>query len=152
MHQQENSVSILISTEKKTVFVRSIISASFVHVCNRNMPRMNDCVKQSMKDVQPYLAKGIKQFRMPSLEPLRVMHAELDTGAAFKAVFDNILIHGLSDFIIHDVHVDFASTKLYLDLVFPVVKITADYKLNGRLLILQLNGAGKSEGSYSECC
>lgn len=115
------------------------------------MPKLNDCVKNSMMDIRPHLSKGIKQFRMPPLEPLRVMHAELDTGRAFKAVFNNILIHGLSDFIIKHVVVDFKNTKIYLDLVFPVVNITADYKLNGRLLILQLNGAGKSKGSYSEC-
>lgn len=104
-----------------------------------------------MEDIRPYLPEGIKELRIPPLEPLEVLHAELDTGDSFKAVFDNIRIYGLSDFIVKDVIVDYNATTLTLDLVFPLVRAMADYKIRGRLLILQLNGSGKSLGTYSEC-
>lgn len=103
-----------------------------------------------MEDVRPYLPQGIKELRMPPLEPLLVQHAELDTGSAFKAVFDNINIYGLTNFIVKKINVDIDRNTLEVDLLFPFVRTTADYTIKGRLLILQLNGFGKSRGSYGE--
>lgn len=101
-----------------------------------------------MENIRPHLPNGIPDMHIPVLEPLHVMHAELDTGATFKAIFDNIRIYGLTNYTVKNVNVDFAKNTLDLELLFPHVQALADYQLKGRLLILQLNGYGKSDGSY----
>lgn len=103
-----------------------------------------------MEEIRPYLPNGIPEMHLPSLEPLEVPHAELDTGATFKAVFDNIRVYGLSSFIIQNVDVNLNKNIVDLDILFPSVQTTADYTIKGRLLILQLNGNGRCEGNYSE--
>lgn len=89
-------------------------------------------------------------MHIPSLDPLLVPHAELDTGETFKAIFDNILIYGLSNFTLKDLNLDLDGNVISIQLKFPKVRAMADYNIKGRILILQLNGAGKCEGNYSK--
>lgn len=81
---------------------------------------------------------------------MHIPHAELDTGAAFKAIFDDIRIYGLAKFVLRNVSLDVEKNVVDVDLMFPLVKAVADYRMKGRILILQLNGVGKCEGNYSE--
>lgn len=103
-----------------------------------------------MQKVRPHLPDGIRQMHIPQLEPLYVMHAAIDTGNSFKAIFDNIRIYGLTNFIVKGIDIDIDNTTFSLNLLFPLVRATADYEVNGRLLILRLNGHGKSEGKYGK--
>lgn len=90
-------------------------------------------------------------MHIPSLDPMLIPHAELDTGASFKAIFDNIRIYGLTKFVLKNVTLDIKNNVVDVDLVFPLINTVADYSMKGRILILQLNGFGKCEGNYSEC-
>lgn len=89
-------------------------------------------------------------MHIPTLEPLQIPHAELDTGATFKAIFKNIHVFGLTSFNIRNISMNLDGNVVDLDLQFPFVRTTADYSIKGRLLILQLNGFGKCQGSYSK--
>lgn len=74
---------------------------------------------------------------------------ELDTGASFKATFNNVRLYGLTNFVIRDIDLNFDENFVKLDLFLPLVQGIADYELKGRILILQLNGSGKCMGNYS---
>lgn len=111
---------------------------------------MNQCLRKAAEDVRPHLSNGISEMHIPSLEPLLIPHAELDTGATFKAIFDNIRLYGLTKFILKDLNLDFSTNRVDIHLMFPLLNTVADYNIKGRILILQLNGAGKCEGNYSE--
>lgn len=121
-----------------------------MQICKRNVPSLANCLKESTEALRPYLRDGIPEMHLPPIEPLLVPHAELDTGESFKATFDNFLVYGLTNYTLKNIDVDLDKNSVDLDLLFPFVRTTGDYKLKGRLLILQLNGFGKCDGNYSE--
>lgn len=89
-------------------------------------------------------------MHIPRLEPLIVPRAELDTGATFKAIFENIHLYGLSSFALKNINLDVNTNTVDIHLLFPSVRAIADYNMKGKILILQLNGVGKCEGNYSK--
>lgn len=111
---------------------------------------MRQCLIDAAENARSHLSDGIPEMHIPSLDPMRIPHAELDTGASFKATFDDIRIYGLTKFILKNVDLDIKNNVVDVDLMFPLVKAEADYRMKGRILILQLNGVGKCEGNYSK--
>lgn len=52
------------------------ISASFLQICRKSDPKLNECVKNSVEKLRPYLVKGKKvksctNISTPTLHPLR---------------------------------------------------------------------------------
>lgn len=107
-------------------------------------------MKNAAEEMRSRLPNGIPEMHIPSLDPMHIPHAELDTGASFKAVFDDIRIYGLSDFVLKSVKIDIKDNVIDVDLLFPLITAIADYNMKGRILILQLNGVGKAAGNYSK--
>lgn len=105
---------------------------------------------KSLDDILPRLPNGIPEMHIPVLEPLHVPHAELDTGATFKATFNDIRIYGLTNFILKNLDMDLNKNSVSLHLLFPFVRTEATYSMKGRLLIMSLNGFGRCDGNYSE--
>lgn len=100
--------------------------------------------------VIPHLPKGIKQMQIPPMEPLEIPKADLDTGSTLQAHFTNIKVYHSSEFDIRSLNVDLNNNKIVMRIFFPRMRIISDYKINGRLLILQLNGAGPADGNLSK--
>lgn len=89
-------------------------------------------------------------MHIPSLNPLKLPGAGLDTGDAFKATFKDIEIYGAHDFILKKLDLDLENNKAAITLHFPVLRIRSVYTVTGRILILELNGFGKADGNFSK--
>lgn len=100
--------------------------------------------------MRPKLAKGIPEMGIPPMEPLVVPQATLDTGSAFKAEFKNIQVYHDTEFTFDDFLIDFDKNKIEFPIFFPKMRLVSDYKISGRLLILDLNGSGKADGNLTD--
>lgn len=89
-------------------------------------------------------------MHIPPFEPMVIKSAALKDEKSFNASFENIRIFGLSDFKINSLDYDLDNDKVDIDLTFPLLRIYANYKIKGKILILQLNGFGTCDGNYSK--
>lgn len=125
--------------------------ASYVHLCSRNSKSLEKCVMKTVEeDIRPRLANGIKEMGIPPLEPLIVPEVSLDTGSTFAAKFKNLHVYYATEFVLKNAYMNLDEDSFKLALHFPRLRITSNYNINGRLLILDLNGSGKSDGNISK--
>lgn len=105
-----------------------------------------------MEDIKPLLPKGIPEMHIPPLEPVRITETTLNSGETLQATFTNVIIKRASNFTAKSVDFDVENNRASIRVFFPVVEFSSDYNIVGRVLVLQLNGSGKSHGNASRCC
>ncbi|CAH1963274.1 unnamed protein product [Acanthoscelides obtectus] len=123
---------------------------SFIEICHRKDPQINKCLQRNVEILRPRLKNGIPEMQIPGFNPLVISQATLSGGVSFEAIFNNIRMYGADDFIMDrfEVTTD-PKFRFDLDIHFDKLRILSDYKINGRLLVLQLNGAGPADGNYT---
>lgn len=55
-------------------------SASYIKVCNRKDPEINNCVVNSIEQLRSKLKIGIPELEVPAIEPLLLKHVRLSRG------------------------------------------------------------------------
>lgn len=72
-----------------------------MHVCSRNDPNIDSCIKESVEHLKPYLVKGVPEFNIPSLEPLILDEVVATEGTAgIKLTARDVHAYGASNFIV----------------------------------------------------
>lgn len=104
---------------------------------------------RAVEDIRPHLSQGIPEMRIPKMEPLLVSSAALDSGN-FLAVFENLNLYGLVNFKVRHVDFDFERNVAKINVDFDKVDIYGDYRVKGRVLILDVNGSGRVNGTLRE--
>ncbi|CAB3360918.1 Hypothetical predicted protein [Cloeon dipterum] len=125
---------------------------SYVKICSRNDPQLNRCLVDSVDKLRPYLAKGIPEFRIPPYDPLLIPKVSLTQGegpVSFKSEFNNLKTSGARDVVVRDVEVDLKNLVVTLDLFFPKLRIQSDYEVDGRILVVPVQGSGYSDGNFT---
>lgn len=122
-------------------------------MCRRNDPNLNECVRNLIEKMRTKLANGIPEMMLPRMEPLSIPEIAIKQNSGAIQVdskYTNIIVQGMSNFTLNDVAIDLNNRKFCVNLWFPSLYMTADYHLRGRLLLLPLEGHGKSVGQFSE--
>lgn len=107
-----------------------------------------------MKAITPYLAKGIPALKLPALDPLFLPSLTVDRNLEalkIKANMSKIRVHGATDFLIDDLKANPNDLTVAIRVQLPHIHVNGDYDVQGRLLLLPLNGAGSFKGNFSEC-
>lgn len=110
---------------------------------------MADCVKNEVQKLKPKLKDGIAEMHVPPLEPFFLESTGLENGGLSLAM-TKINLYGLSDFKIDGLIVDIKNSKVDVNLTFPSIRMVGDYKIKGKILLLQLDGEGKADGTLSK--
>lgn len=121
--------------------------------CSRNDPNLDDCLRASVESIRPSLANGIPELLIPPLDPLEIpeINIKQNSGAIrLDSEYSNVIISGLSNFTIRDLHVDKTQHRFRIDLWFPMLQMKANYNINGKVLLLALNGTGPCTGNFSK--
>ncbi|XP_060517808.1 uncharacterized protein LOC132696791 [Cylas formicarius] len=155
------SLLTLIDNMKPVFLVSAVICAiyfedvaakglpSYLKLCNRNDPNLSKCINENVEIIRPKLKQGIPELFIPSLDPLLISRATLDSGNAFKATFTNIELFYADKFHLHNFDMDLEKYKVDIKIGFPTLRIKSIYNINGRLLVLNLNGKGPADGNYT---
>ncbi|XP_017755794.1 PREDICTED: circadian clock-controlled protein [Eufriesea mexicana] len=121
----------------------------FIHTCKRDTPDLGNCMKNSVEDLQPYLKKGIPEYKIPSLEPL-VLDELAASAGDIKLVLKNVTIHNASNFKIINLKANLSTLKFALNLELPSLQLTSHYDVDGKVL-LRIQGNGPMECTLNDC-
>lgn len=119
-------------------------------ICDASIPQdqYDSCVAEAAKNAIISMAGGLKSFKILPIEPLAVDSVkigEAQGSVTLKQEYRNIKLHGLTkDLQMLDYHVDWDKCLLSSDAYNPQVDFVADYKVDGKVLLLPVTGTGKS--------
>ncbi|EDW95712.1 protein takeout [Drosophila yakuba] len=122
----------------------------YIQVCHRNEPELSKCLKSSVHNLRPYLAKGIKELNVPPLEPLYIGDLSILDGSAgltVKAKKLNIL--GASNFEITKLRASTQNRRFDFELILPHLHGDGLYEINGNILALPIKGNGPFTGNFT---
>lgn len=125
------------------------VSASFLQVCKRKDPKLNDCIKSSIYALQPYLGKGIPEMKIQSMDPLSV--TQLDLSAAIgEFKFKDLKFGLVNQFNLGEVVLDLDKCYAYMDVHHPIMIVKGVYDIRGKILAIQLEGQGPFDMNASK--
>lgn len=119
-------------------------------VCPRSQPddQYYECVAKAARDAVVSLAGGLKSFKILPIEPLAVDSVKIGDSqgsVTLKQEYRNIKLHGLTKNLqVKNYHLDWDKCLLSSDSFNPQVDFVADYKIDGKVLLLPVRGSGKS--------
>nr|CAD7269437.1 unnamed protein product [Timema shepardi] len=138
----------------KVVTAEPIETASYIEICSRNDPNIENCIINSIEKVRPKLLTGIPELDVPPIEPLVLKEVVVSRGAnaaIFRAVGSNVKVYGPAQFQITGLKVDLKNMVFYINLKLPELYFDGDYDVNARILILPLRGKGPIKANATDC-
>lgn len=121
--------------------------------CRRNDPDLNECIRKSIEMLRPKMSEGIPELMVPPCEPLTIPKINIKQNAGairMESDYTDVSVAGLSNFTLRSVRIDTANNKFRINLWFPVLKMTANYHIQGKLLLMSLAGKGPCRGNFSK--
>ncbi|GFG32729.1 hypothetical protein Cfor_03347 [Coptotermes formosanus] len=126
---------------------------SFLKVCHRSDPKLDECVMASVEGLRSHLVTGIPELRIPSCEPLEIKQLVLNQGhgaVSLTSTYKDIKVYGPTGFRLDAIRIDLDKKRVHIQLWLPALRMTSHYKITGRILILPITGSGYSEGNYTD--
>ncbi|XP_071439966.1 protein takeout-like [Hetaerina americana] len=120
----------------------------FISPCARDDPKLNECALERGKTVIAHLKDGLPKYHIPRLEPLHVEEIKINqdekSGVGINLVAKNVDIHGVSEGELRDIRIQLDPTSFKLSIFFPRIEIMSKYNVNGKILILPIQGDGNA--------
>ncbi|KAK1130646.1 hypothetical protein K0M31_018763 [Melipona bicolor] len=120
-------------------------------VCSRSLPEeeFSKCLDEAARNAVVSLARGLKSFKILPLEPLLVNSVKIggsQGSVSLRQEYRNIKLYGLTKNLeLYNHHLELDNGCLLTsDSYNPQVDFVADYKLDGKVLLLPVRGSGKS--------
>ncbi|XP_012275263.1 circadian clock-controlled protein [Orussus abietinus] len=110
------------------------------------------CIVKQLEAITPYLAKGIPLLKLPALDPLYLPSLGVDRNLEalkLKANMSQIRVHGGTNFFVDELHADPKELTVALKVQLPHVHVTGNYDVQGKILLLPLNGQGSFRGNFT---
>ncbi|XP_031842157.1 protein takeout [Nomia melanderi] len=125
----------------------------YLKICHRSDPNLNECVKQSVNLLKPYLKDGIEALRIPPCEPLHLSKIEINQSSGpiyIHATYTNISIFDGTNIVPKGIKVDLDKNRMRLKFHIPRLRMIANYNLNGRIMLLPIVGNGIGHGNFTD--
>ncbi|PSN45325.1 hypothetical protein C0J52_18066 [Blattella germanica] len=119
----------------------------YFKACHLKDPNVNECVKQSAKEGIPKLVNGDPRYKIPRLDPLEITSVKFQKGSGSVSMSLNswnCLLYGLKDADIQSISFNYKTHHLQYDWVIPNATVSCDYNVTGKVLLLPIQGQGKS--------
>lgn len=89
---------------------------------------------------------------LPPVDPLTIPKIDLQTGNGTGLNMDitltDLMFAGGINFEMKNVDIVLESGKFNMEVVFPNLKMTSNYKAKGRVLVVELDANGKAHGEF----
>nr|BAD83405.1 takeout like protein [Phormia regina] len=123
----------------------------YIKVCSRNDPKINECVKNTVHNMRPYLKDGIKEVPLNAMEPLYIGDLNIleggSSGINVKAI--DLNIYGASNFEIKKLKASNNGMRFDFELNLPRLQGEGQYDINGQILTLPIKGNGPFTGNFT---
>ncbi|XP_018047683.1 PREDICTED: protein takeout-like [Atta colombica] len=114
--------------------------------CKKSDPNLLECLTDAIKDAVVSMAKGLKSFKILPIEPLAIDSIKIDSegSVSLKQEYRNVKIHGLTkNMEVYNYQIDWDNLIFRSESFNTQVDFIADYKLEGKILLLPIRGEGK---------
>ncbi|KAF4519701.1 hypothetical protein B566_EDAN003951 [Ephemera danica] len=125
----------------------------YVKQCRANDPKLDQCVIEAVVHLKPYLAEGIAEIAMPSVEPFRTDELALSLSSGpngYKIVLRDLEIYGASNFTVNSLKLGTQKRPFEATLRIPQLRIAARYTSSGVLIILPASGNGNFAANFRD--
>lgn len=117
----------------------------------------SDCLVRIANEIMSRGKQGYPELGLPIFDPLRIEKLNIDQGGNgpvnLKMLLRNIDLHGLSELTftkIDGFRKDYDKAKMELRFRYPVMQIQGPYKLDGKVLVLPVQGNGVANLTFCE--
>ncbi|CAH1399000.1 unnamed protein product [Nezara viridula] len=131
------------------VILTSVLSQEtippYVKHCKGSDPHLIDCLISALHHIRPFLAKGIPEIQMPTVEPFRMddLSLALTSGPnGYKITLKEMDIYGSSNFTVTKLKLAQNGAPFEAKIRIPKMSINARYTSSGVLIILPASGNG----------
>ncbi|XP_074114664.1 uncharacterized protein LOC141537529 [Cotesia typhae] len=125
---------------------------SYIPVCGRRNPNLNECIKNSVEKLRPKLREGIPELDVPPIDPL-ILNERLVVADTpdFKSGATNIKLYDAGSFEIRSLTVDFENKKVDINLFFRRMRSTGDYDVKAKIIVpVEATGPVENDASNIE--
>ncbi|XP_052863365.1 uncharacterized protein LOC128270003 [Anopheles cruzii] len=132
---------------------RAVDLPEYLHVCHREDPKLTECMKESIETLRPYLARGIPELDIPSIDPILLgdlIVAESVPGQGVSISAKDIKAYGPSNFKLKKLTVVEYGKIYSFELELPHLYVEGRYIVDGRILLLPVKGSGKFTGNFTQ--
>ncbi|KAI4499772.1 hypothetical protein M0802_005028 [Mischocyttarus mexicanus] len=129
-----------------------IFSASYIKICKRHDPNINECITDSINQLREKLAEGIPELDVPQIDPFTLNEIRLLRGpnaARLDINLTNFQVQGPSKFVIRDMKANTDDVSFTFKVSFPILNFKGKYQIDAKLLLLQLSGEGDVIGNFT---
>ncbi|KAK7864170.1 hypothetical protein R5R35_004085 [Gryllus longicercus] len=125
---------------------------SYLHVCKRGDPQLEQCVLTSVEKIRPKLLSGIPELNVPSMEPLIIPELVIRPSPRFQAVGKDVQVFGGSNFKVTRLRIEVNATALSFvaGVSVPHLSFVSDYQVDGQILVLPIKGRGQLTANVSD--
>ncbi|XP_014289104.1 protein takeout [Halyomorpha halys] len=123
---------------------------SYIKVCKRNDPKINQCIINSIETLRPQLIKGIPELDVPAMEPLKLKKISVSEGGPFRAVGTDVIVKGASNFEIKDLQCDIEKLEFIVAIYIPFLTFDCTYDVDARVLQLRVKGNGPLKANATD--
>lgn len=119
-------------------------AASYIQVCGRRNPKLDECIKNSVENIKETLTKGIPEIDVPPINPLYVQNVRLAELPNFKARANYVTIYGFEGYQIDHLHVNLEKQLVDLIVTFDKLHMKSDYHVKAKIIV-NIDGHGTIE-------
>jgi hypothetical protein len=123
----------------------------FLEKCNREDPEINECLQYSFNKLAAHLQQGVPELDIYEVEPVVIDEITVAIGSGpdgYRAIFNDIQAYGVGNLSITAVRTDIESLQFQITFEIPKIKVKAQYRSSGVLLLVQASGGGEYWGEY----
>lgn len=133
--------------------VNSVDLPPYVKQCREDDPKMIECLIGALHHLKPFLANGIDEIELPSVEPFLMDELSLSlTGGpnGYTISLKEMKIYGASNFSVSQLKLSQNGQPFEAKIHIPTLKINANYQSSGVLIILPASGNGTFLGQFDD--
>ncbi|KAJ3654893.1 hypothetical protein Zmor_014046 [Zophobas morio] len=117
----------------------------YVKQCFEGDPKLIECFESAVHHLKPYLATGIPEIELPTVEPFLMdeLSLSLTTGPnGYKVSLKEIDIFGASNFTVSKLKLSENGKPFEAKIHLPLLRINSRYTSSGVLIIVPASGNG----------
>ncbi|GJQ84881.1 hypothetical protein Trydic_g499 [Trypoxylus dichotomus] len=121
---------------------------STITKCKAKDSHFNVCLKSVLQDLSKELAKGVKELKLPPIDPYVIPELQVQT-SWMNGTFTNIGVYNIDKYIVTDVEIDDGKAIL-LKIDVPYLDTEFKYRIDGKLVQLNFIGEGNADARFSD--
>lgn len=120
----------------------------YIRQCRGNDTELIQCLIDSVHYLKPYLATGIPEIELPSVEPFQMESIQLKIIGGYDVQISNIDIYGASNFQISNLKLHNDEEPLRLRFHLPELTIKSRFLGSGQIVFFTISASGDFKGNF----